>query len=126
MVTIFTLSNGEQIIGEQLEGSHRLKYDIDNPFYMVEAQDEYGAPGLKLINVCTFSEKQSITIDKQHVMFSFTANDPMVRYYNKLVEATKKSESYRVLEDSIREMEEMEEKMRDAVSKRLVGGSTIN
>lgn len=130
MIKIFTLSNGEQIIGiEQEAGWSRdsqSSYDIHNPFYLIEAQDEYGNSGMKLINVCTFSESQYITVPKQHIIFTMDASDAMSRYYEKIVEANKKVDAIKMIEESIREMEEMEHQMQNNIYKRLVGGSTIN
>ncbi len=129
-IKIYTLSNGEQIIGiEQEAGWSRdsqSSYDIHNPFYLIEAQDEYGNSGMKLINVCTFSESQYITVPKQHVIFTMHASEPMTRYYEKILEASKKVNAIKMIEESIREMEEMEHQMQSNIYKRLVGGSTIN
>jgi uncharacterized protein (UPF0333 family) len=125
MIAIYTLSNGEQIIGEWNDGSARTTVIVD-PFYIVETQDEFGNNGMKLINVCTFSTQQYIVVDNTNVVFSMPANEPMTRYYNKLVEASKKADTYKMIEDSIRDMEDMEATLRETISKRLVGGSTIN
>jgi hypothetical protein len=125
MINIYTLVNGEQIIGQQLL---RTLDDVtvEDPFYIMETQDEYGNNGMKLINVCTFSDQQYIMIDNKHIVYSLPANDPMSQYYHKLVNASKKSDTYKMIEESIKELEEMEETMRDVISKRLVGKSTIN
>ena len=124
-IYIYTLSNGEQIIGEWKDGCEDHHF-IQNPFYIVETQDEFGNNGMKLINVCTFSTQQYIVVDNTNVVFSMPANEPMTRYYNKLVEASKKADTYKMIEDSIRDMEDMEATLRETISKRLVGGSTIN
>lgn len=126
MIKIYTLTNGEQIIGMESEYSDPPRVTIHDPFYIVETQDEYGNNGMKLINICTFSKKQYIVVDNMHIIYSMQSNEPMTRYYNKLVEASKKADTYKMIEDSIREMEEMEETLRETISKRLVGGSTIN
>jgi hypothetical protein len=125
MIAIYTLSNGEQIIGEWKDGDDRATV-IGDPFYIVETQDEYGNNGMKLINVCTFSTQQYIVVDNTNVVFSMPANKPMTRYYNKLVEVSQKADTYKMIEDSIRDMEDMEATLRETISKRLVGGSTIN
>jgi len=125
MIAIYTLSNGEQIIGEWKDGDERTTVIVD-PFYIVETQDEFGNNGMKLINVCTFSTQQYIVVDNTNVVFSMPANEPMARYHQKLVEASKKTDTYKMIEDSIRDMEDMEETLRETISKRLVGGSTIN
>jgi hypothetical protein len=126
MVKIYTLSNGEQIIGVESEYSDPPSVTIHDPFYIVETQDEFGNNGMKLTNVCTFSKKQYIVVDNKHIIYSMSANEPMTRYYNKLVEATSKADTYKMIEESIKEMEDMEETLRQTISKRLVGGSTIN
>jgi hypothetical protein len=126
MIKIYTLTNGEQIIGMESEYSDPPRVTIHDPFYIVETQDEYGNNGMKLINICTFSKKQYIVVDNMHIIYSMQSNEPMTRYYNKLVEASKKADTYKMIEDSIKEMEEMEETLRETISKRLVGGSTIN
>ncbi len=125
MIAIYTLSNGEQIIGEWKDGCERTTVIVD-PFYIVETQDEFGNNGMKLINVCTFSTQQYIVVDNTNVVFSMPANEPMARYHKKLVEACKKADTYKMIEDSIRDMEDMEATLRETISKRLIGGSTIN
>lgn len=124
MIHIYTLVNGEQIIGGHNPGGDQVK--IDNPFYIIEAQDEFGNNGMKLINVCTFSKEQCIIVNDKHIVFSVEANDYMVRYYEKLAAAYNHSATSKMIEEAIKEMDDMEEKMRNIISKRLVGGSTIN
>lgn len=128
MATIYTLVNGEQIIGVGSAGweSVTTQTNIKDPFYIIEAQDEYGNNGMKLINVCTFSDQQYIVVDNKHIVFSVPANDHMTRYYQKLVAAHSNADTYKMLEEAIGEMDDMEQKMRDVIAKRLVGGSTIN
>ena len=139
MVRIYTLVNGEQIIGKQCDSTRDYAKNneitehlpnnsikIEDPFYIMESEDQYGNSGMKLINVCTFSTQQYIVVDNKNVVFSMPANEPMTRYYNKLVEASKKADTYKMIEDSIKDMEDMEETLRETISKRLVGGSTIN
>ena len=126
MINIYTLVNGEQLIGQQTAAHSVDCVTIKDPFYLVETQDDYGNNGMKLINVCTFSDEQYIVVDNKHILYILPANDPMSRYYNKLVDASKKSNTYKMIEESIKELEQMEETMREVISKRLVGGSTIN
>lgn len=126
MVRIYTLVNGEQIIGGYVDNDAYGESTIKDPFYIMEAQDEYGNSGMKLINVCTFSEKQCIIVNDKHIVFSTKANDSMSRYYEKIVEANKKVDAIKMIEESIREMEESEHQLQQSIYKRLVGGSTIN
>jgi hypothetical protein len=126
MVKIYTLVNGEQIIGEFVDSTAYIESTIENPFYIMEAQDEYGNTGLKLINVCTFSEKQCIIVNNKHIVFSTKANDAMTRYYQKIVEANKKVDAIKMIEESINEMEETEHRLQQSIYERLVRGSTIN
>lgn len=123
MVRIYTLVNGEQIIGV---GNTYDTTTINDPFYIMEAQDEYGNSGMKLINVCTFSAEQCIIVNNKHIVFSTIANDAMTRYYEKILEANKKVDAIKMIEESIREMEESEHLLQQSIYKRLVGGSTIN
>lgn len=127
-VNIYTFVNGEQIIG--MHKDHWEAIDgyscIENPFYILEAQDEYGNNGMKLINVCTFSDQQYITVNNQHIVFSIPAAASMIRYYQKLLEAHNNADTTKMINDAIKDMEDMEEKMREIISKRLVGGSTVN
>jgi len=121
MINIYTLVNGEQIIGQQsIRGTDCVT--VEDPFYIIETQDEYGNNAMKLTNVCTFSDQQYIMV----IVYSLPANDHMSRYYHKLVDTSKKSDTYKMIEESIKEMEEMEETMIEIISKRLVGKSTIN
>ena len=126
MVKIYTLVNGEQIIGEFVGSTAYIESTIENPFYIMEAQDEYGNTGLKLINVCTFSEKQCIIVNNKHIVFSTKANDSMTRYYKKIVEANKMVDAIKMIEQSINEMEESEHRLQQSIYERLVRGSTIN
>lgn len=126
MVKIYTLVNGEQIIGEFVGSTAYIESTIKNPFYIMEAQDEYGNTGLKLINVCTFSEEQCIIVNNKHIVFSTKANDAMTRYYQKIVEANKKVDAIKMIEQSINEMEESEHRLQQSIYERLVRGSTIN
>ena len=124
MVNIYTLVNGEQIIGRKAGDNTLVR--IEDPFYIMETQDEYGNNGMKLINVCTFSEQQYIVVDDKHIVFSIKANEKMTEYYQKLVAAYNDKDTSTMIEDSIKEMENMEETLRKVISKRFVGGSTIN
>jgi cell division protein FtsB len=125
MVYIYTLVNGEQIIG-----SHAFTGDgvstIQDPYYIMESEDQYGNSGMKLINVCTFSKEQCIIVNNTHIVFSIAANDKMTEYYQKLVAAYNNKDTSTMIEDAIKDMEDMEDKMRKIISNRLVGGSTIN
>jgi hypothetical protein len=124
MVRIYTLINGEQIIGMVEKFSNFCK--ITNPYYIMESEDQYGNSGMKLINVCTFSKKQCIIVNDTHIVFSTSANDKMTEYYQKLVAAHNNKDTSTMIEDAIKDMESMEDKMREIISNRLVGGSTIN
>lgn len=126
MTTIYTLVNGEQVIGTQKQSWEAEAVCIENPFYIMEGEDELGNVGMKLINVCTFSEQQYITVNNRHIVFQVPASKSMIRYYDKLVEAQTNADTTKMIEDAISDMEAMEEKMREVISKRLVGGSTIN
>jgi hypothetical protein len=124
MVRIYTLINGEQIIGMMEKFSNFCK--ITNPYYIMESEDQYGNSGMKLINVCTFSKQQCIIVNDTHIVFSTSANDKMTEYYQKLVAAHNNKDTSTMIEDAIKDMESMEDKMREIISNRLVGGSTIN
>jgi hypothetical protein len=124
MIKIYTLVNGEQIIGSHIQNYESVT--IRDPFYIVESQDEYGNNGMRLINVCTFSEEQCINVNNNHIIFSLPASKNMIVYYEKLVNAHNRQSASKILADAIREMDDMEEKMLELISNRLVGGSTIN
>jgi hypothetical protein len=103
MINIYTLVNGEQIIGQQsIRGTDCVT--VEDPFYIIETQDEYGNNAMKLTNVCTFSDQQYIMVDNKHIVYSLPANDPMSRYYHKLVDTSKKSDTYKMIEESIKEI----------------------
>lgn len=126
MVNIYTLVNGEQIIGKYTENNDPGFSTIGDPYYIVEAQDEYGNSVMKLINVCTFSTERCIIVNDSHIVFSIASNKKMAEYYEKLVASYNNKETTEMLEESIKDLEDMEESMRDIISQRLVGGSTIN
>lgn len=125
MLRIYTLINGEQIIGKSLPPGNS-DITIEDPFYIIDSHDEHGNSGMSLINVCTFSKEQCITISSSHVVFSFEANELMVRYYEKLLAAQNRGSMAKMIDDAIKEMDDMDEKMRSIISNRLVGGSTVN
>jgi len=139
MVRIYTLVNGEQIIGKQCDSTRGYAKNneitehlpnnsikIEDPFYIMESEDQYGNSGMKLINVCTFSTEQCIIVNDTHIIFSIGANEKMTEYYEKLVAAYNNKDTSTMIEDSIKDMESMEDKMREIISKRFVGGSKIN
>ena len=126
MVYIYTLANGEQIIGNYIDNDERGVSTIGDPYYIMEAEDVYGNSGMKLINVCTFSTERCIVVNDTHIVFSIKANEKMTEYYQKLVAAHSNKDTSTMIEDSIKDMENMENKMREIISKRLVSGSTIN
>jgi hypothetical protein len=125
MVRIYTLVNGEQIIGN---GNYKTytRTTIRDPYYIMEAEDEYGNNGMRLINVCTFSTDQCIIVNDTHIVFSVRANEKMTEYYHKLVATHSNKDTSSMIDDAVKDMESMENKMREVISKRLVGGSTIN
>jgi hypothetical protein len=124
MVHIYTLVNGEQIIG--VDNGNKEYVTIKDPYYIMESQDEYGNNGMKLINVCTFSKEQCIVVNDKHIVFSTEASERMSEYYQKLVDAYNNKDISTMIEESIKEMEDMDNKMRKLISKRLVGGSKVN
>ena len=143
MVRIYTLVNGEQIIGKQSDTTHsyvsssgetlvfpdrarETTTKIEDPYYIMESEDQYGNSGMKLINVCTFSKEQCIIVNDTHIVFSIEANEKMTEYYQKLVAAHDNKDTSTMIEDAIKDMESMEDKMREIITNRLVGGSTIN
>lgn len=126
MVYIYTLVNGEQIIGSYVDNDVFGVSTIKDPYYIMESQDEYGNNGMKLINVCTFSEEQCIMVNDNHIVFSTRVNEPMAHYYERIVVAHSHSGTSKMIEEAIQEMDNMENKMREIISKRLVSGSTIN
>jgi hypothetical protein len=126
MVYIYTLVNGEQIIGSHADSIVDGVCTIQDPYYIMESQDEYGNNGMKLINVCTFSKDQSIIVNNTHIVFVIIANDKMTEYYQKLVAAHNNKDVSSMIEDAIKDMDSMEDKMREIISNRLIGGSTIN
>jgi hypothetical protein len=50
----------------------------------------------------------------------------MSEYYQKLVDAYNNKDISTMIEESIKEMEDMDNRMRKLISKRLVGGSKVN
>ena len=121
MIRIYTLVNGEQIVGEQQSTSGGIH--IWNPFYIMETPDRHS---IILINVCTFTDQQYIVVQDKHIVFSIPANESMTRYYEKFVESSKNTNTAKMIDAAIKDIETMEENMQEIISKRLVGESTIN
>ena len=126
MVYIYTLVNGEQIIGNRIENNERGVSIIGDPYYMMESQDDYGNNGMRLINVCTFSKEQCIIVNNTHIVFSVAASEKMTEYYQKVVAAYNNKDVSKMMEDAIKDIEDMNNKIIQLISNRLVGGSTIN
>lgn len=126
MVYIYTLVNGEQIIGNRIDNNERGVSIIGDPYYMMESQDDYGNNGMRLINVCTFSKEQCIIVNDTHIVFSVAASEKMTEYYQKVVVAYNNKDVSKMMEDAIKDIEDMNNKMIQLISNRLVGGSTIN
>lgn len=126
MVYIYTLVNGEQIIGNRIENNEHGINTIGDPYYMMESQDDYGNNGMRLINVCTFSKEQCIIVNDTHIVFSVIASEKMTEYYQKVVAAYNNKDVSKMMEDAIKDIEDMNNKMIQLISNRLVGGSTIN
>lgn len=121
MIRIYTMVNGEQLIGNQDSTSGGVH--IHDPFYVMETEDKHG---IMLINVCTFTDQQYIVVQDKHIVFSIPANESMSRYYEKFVESSKNTDTAKMINAAIKDIENMEENMHDLISKRLVGESTIN
>lgn len=126
LVYIYTLVNGEMIIGSYIDNDKPGFSTIGKPYYIMESEDQYGNSGMKLINVCTFSKEQCIIVNDTHIVFSIKANEKMTEYYQKLVVLHNDKDTSTMIDDAIKDMEDMENKMREIISKRLVSGSTIN
>lgn len=126
MVYIYALVNGEQIIGNRIDNNERGVSIIGDPYYMMESQDDYGNNGMRLINVCTFSKEQCIIVNDTHIVFSVAASEKMTEYYQKVVAAYNNKDVSKMMEDAIKDIEDMNNKMIQLISNRLVGGSTIN
>ena len=126
MVYIYALVNGEQIIGNYIDNNERGVSIIGDPYYMMESQDDYGNNGMRLINVCTFSKEQCIIVNDTHIVFSVAASEKMTEYYQKVVAAYNNKDVSKMMEDAIKDIEDMNNKMIQLISNRLVGGSTIN
>jgi len=126
MVYIYTLVNGEQIIGNRIDNNERGVSIIGDPYYMMESQDDYGNNGMRLINVCTFSKEQCIIVNDTHIVFSVAASEKMTEYYQKVVAAYNNKDVSKMMEDAIKDIEDMNNKIIQLISNRLVGGSTIN
>jgi hypothetical protein len=115
------LVNGEQIIGNQESTSGGVH--IHHPFYVMEIQDKHS---IILINVCTFTDQQYIVVQDKHIVFSIPASESMTRYYEAFVASSKNTDTTKMINAAIKDIENMEENMQELISKRLVGGSTIN
>lgn len=126
MVYIYTLVNGEQIIGSYADSIVEGVCTIQDPYYIMESQDEYGNNGMRLINVCTFSKEQCIIVNDMHIVFSTVASEKMTEYYQKIVDAYNNKDISKMMEEAIEQMEDMDNRMRKLISKRLVGGSKVN
>ena len=123
MIYIYSLINGELIIGKSAELPAMIK--IIDPFYIMDSITETGQFGTKLTSVLTFSSSDCIVISEDKVLFCFPASDAMVAYYEKLVDWYKKNNSDVILEEAITEMEKSEKRY-DKLLTMLRGNNKIN
>lgn len=123
MIYIYSLINGELIIGKSAELPAMVK--IIDPFYIMDSITEEGQFGTKLTSVLTFSSSDYIVVSEDKVLFCFPASDAMVAYYEKLVDWYKKNNSDLILEEAVAEMEKSEKRY-DKLMHMLRGSNKIN
>lgn len=124
MIKIVALLNGEQIIGDVEEMGEKIK--ITNPFYMIDAINEYGSSGSKMANLLTFSNNEYITIDTRFVVYEYPVLDTMAEYYRRLTKHIDKSMAEGVIQQSLDEMKEQEERYEKLLSMMRPKKSQLN
>ena len=125
MIKVFNMINGDEIIGA-VEEDYSPEYTIEYPFYMSIVDDPYQGSGVRMDYVLTFSKQTSVQIRKSDVLFSYMPSDRMEEYYNRLVKYTTSRENDKILQETIESMDEMDKRYKSLVSRKLIGGSTIN
>lgn len=126
MIKIVNLVNGEQIIGE-VDSDCSEFYNIHEPYYIVDAMDDAGNSGTKLINVLTFSDNNYIVVNTNKVVFDMPASAHMSAYYNKVVKAMKKNSSTKkMIDDAMKQIDEMDEYMKNYAANVIIGKQSVH
>lgn len=114
MIKIVMLTNGEQIIGDVEE--HGSEYKITNPFYMIDAVNDHGSSGSRMANLLTFSSIDYITVNTRFVMYEFPVLDSMAEYYSRLTKHIDKSMADSIIQQSLVDLREQEERYEKLLS----------
>lgn len=125
MIQILNLVNGEQIIGDVHETWGR-DLQVKDPFYIIDTTDEEGNSGTKLINVLTFSDEDVISITNSSVVFRFNASEHMIKYYQVILESSKKTNTQKMFHEAIENLKEMDNAMKEYMARTLIGKNSIN
>lgn len=86
MITVFKLSNGEDMIGDVEEPLTSVEfYNIINPMLIVGARDVYGEGTMKLRDALLLSDEGMMTIPSKHVITYYKPSIAMAAYYTQAV-----------------------------------------
>jgi hypothetical protein len=125
MIKVLNLINGEEIIGDVNEDDVS-EYSISYPFYMTIVDDTDQGTGVRMDYVLAFSKQTSVQIRKTDVLYSYIPSDRMEKYYHRLVEYSATRENDKVLQETLESMEEMDQRYKALISRKLVGNNSVN
>lgn len=76
--------SGEHIIGDLVSENEDGSMDLDNAVTIDIYQTQSGGVGVNLTPLKYFSEEKSVTLKKEHIMFTFTLKSDILNEYNKV------------------------------------------
>ena len=124
MIQGIMLIDGQEIIAETEEAING-NWILTNP-YRIEIIDDYDQPGSRLVNVLTLSKNNSIVIKSEHIISFYEPKDSVVEYYNKMLEVSTNTNFEKSIENSIKELKNMENTMKERISQMFIRGKTVN
>jgi hypothetical protein len=125
MIRVLSLINGEKIIGE-VEDDFSEYYNVVHPFDLEQVDDAVYGSGLKINYLLQHSQKNCITIKNNMVLYSYIPNENMRTYYEKLVQYKVEYKPDDMIEKTINDMEAMDKKYRQLLTRRLIGDEDVN
>lgn len=124
MIRVLHLTTSEEIIGVVSEGESGFL--ITNPFFMEIVDDDQQGSGVRLSYLLAFSSQNSVQIKKSSVVYDYSPSEKMSEYYTRLVEYSLTKNRDTVLEETIENMEDMDRRYKQLLSRRIVGKDSVN
>jgi hypothetical protein len=124
MLKVMHLISCDTLIGEVEENED--EYIITHPFLMEIVDDSDQGSGVRMDYLLAFSKDNCVHIKKNVVLYNYNPSDRMEEYYGRLVEFTAKRDNDVILKQTLESMDEMDNRLKSLLTRRLVGKSTVN